>query len=191
MRHTGILPFSLCAMLWACNTTPSRETPAQHTSVRFTAEDTLAMERCAEMLDTMIFPKVDTPIWGYRFRISGDFNGDGAEETFYEHYYSRRDKRETNKYYSGNEDIYDLDRISNDKDVLSFMSCDSCGVDTLPVYGVTGPLFVKNEGDLDGDGGDEVGFVPALPQMSSMNHYHILSYKGRHWVEVYSFGIRE
>src|SRR5437867_3380843 len=38
-------------------------------------------------------------IWGYRFHITGDFTGSGHPQTLTEHFYSRRDKRETNKFY--------------------------------------------------------------------------------------------
>ena len=136
-------------------------------------------------------PVMDTPVWGYRFTIKGDFNGDGRQDTFYEHFYSMKERRETNKFFSGDEDIYELANIAGDKDVSSYMTCNNCGVDTLPASGCIGPLFVKNEGDLDGDGADEIGYVPSLAQMSSINRYHILSYKKGKWVELCTFGMWE
>ncbi len=134
---------------------------------------------------------VDTPIYGYRFKIIGNFSADGNRDTFYEHYFSLRDNKETNKFYSGEEDIYDLDSIASEKKVISFFLSSNPDLDTLHAGGVFGPLFIKNEGDLDGDGGDEIGFVPSLPQLSSVNHYHILSLKHKKWIELYSFEIRE
>ena len=137
------------------------------------------------------FIVLDTPVWGYRFTIVGDFNGDGRRDTLHEHFFSRLLNQETNKYYSGNEDIYDLANIAAAKDVISFMACSNCGVDTFPTGLVTGPLFIKNEGDLDGDGADEIGYVPSLPQMSYLNHYNICSYRSGQWKELYSFSMWE
>ena len=134
---------------------------------------------------------IDTPIMGYRFTLIGDFNGDGKKDTFIEHFYSEVEHQETNKFFSGKEDIYDLDKIKNRKEVRSFFLCSNPSIDTLYAGGVIGPLFIKNEGDLDGDGGDEIGYVPSLPQMSSMNEYYVLSLKHNEWVVLYSFEIRE
>ena len=138
-----------------------------------------------------IDPKNIKPVFGYRFQIIGDFDGDSIQDTLREHFYSRRDKKETNKYYSGIDDFWvEIDSIKN-KDCQSYMLCSNPMLDTIPVYGVFGPLFVKNEGNIDNDPGDEISFVPSLPQQSSMNRCHILSFKHGKWKEIYSFEIRE
>ena len=144
-----------------------------------------------QMIMRGYMPVMDTPIWGYRFTIRGDFNGDGKADTFYEHFYSKKEHRETNKYFSGDEDIYELGDIADEKEVDAYMACNGCGVDTLHSGGCIGPLFIKNEGDLDGDGADEVGYVPSIAQMSSINRYHILSYKHGEWMDICRFEIRE
>ena len=131
------------------------------------------------------------PIWGYRFRIAGDFDADGKKDTLYEHFYSMRDKKETNKYFSGIEDVWVLYDSVDARDCRSFFLSNHKKLDTVPIGGVFGPLWLKNEGDLDKDGGDEISFVESLPQQSSINHCIILSFKKGKWQEIYRFEVRE
>lgn len=131
-----------------------------------------------------------TPIYGYRFQISGDFNGDGVQESFTEHYFSLRDKRETNKYYSGIDDVRILYDSIFERDCISFFKCSNPVLDTIPVGGIVGPIFLKNEGDLDGDGGDEVSFVGSTFSPSSVTHCYIVSFKRGKWENIFSFWIR-
>lgn len=48
---------------------------------------------------------------------------------------------------------------------------------------------MKNEGDLTGDGTDEVSYVVNWADWSNMNTWHIMSYKNKAWKELYSFPI--
>jgi hypothetical protein len=41
------------------------------------------------------------PVFGYRFVITGDFDGDGRKERLVEHYYSGIDNKETYKFDEG------------------------------------------------------------------------------------------
>lgn len=133
----------------------------------------------------------DNSIWGHRFKISGDFDGDGQQETLTEFYYSHRDQKETNKYFKGIEDVWVLYDSANVRKCQSFLLCNNPKLDTIPVSGILGPIWLKNEGDLDGDGGDEVSYVASSPQQSSINFCHLLSYKKNRWKELYNFEIRE
>jgi hypothetical protein len=77
-----------------------------------------------------VFIQTLKPITGYRFVITGDFNGDGVKETLTEHYISRIDSKETNKYYEG----LDYDRsvtAAIHKDPFSFVTCSNRLIDTL------------------------------------------------------------
>jgi len=135
------------------------------------------------------------PVWGYRFNITGDFNGDGRADTLTEHFYSRRDKRETNKFYTGLDDVFSMCDSVHAKNVLAYVSCSDPGIaaDTFYVseaYGL-GVLFLQNEGDLDGDGGDEVSAVFSFEQMSSINSCTIFTLKNGRWKELLGFEIRE
>ena len=131
------------------------------------------------------------PIWGHRFKISGDFDGNGQQETLTEFYYSHRDQKETNKYFKGIEDVWVLYDSAEIRKCQSFLLCSNSKLDTIPVSGILGPIWLKNEGDLDGDGGDEVSFVASYPQQSSLNFCRLLSYKKNQWKELYTFEIRE
>jgi uncharacterized protein (DUF486 family) len=136
-------------------------------------------------------PCDNQPILGYRFSLKGDFKGDGHTETYTEHYYSLRDQKETNKFYTCVTDVWGLADSATKKLNDSYYLCSDPSMDTLRIGGFIGSLFAKNEGDLDGDGGDEIGYVPSFAQQSSLNDYHIISYKHGWWVELYSFGIWE
>ena len=56
-------------------------------------------------------PEEIKPIWGHRFKISGDFDSDGQQETLTEFYYSHRDQKETNKYFKGIEDVWEGENL--------------------------------------------------------------------------------
>ena len=136
-------------------------------------------------------PEEIKSIWGHRFKISGDFDGDGQQETLTEFYYSHRDQKETNKYFKGVEDVWVLYDSAEVRKCQSFLLCSNPKLDTIPVSGILGPIWLKNEGDLDGDGGDEVSYVASYPQQSSVNFCRLLSYKTNQWKELYTFEIRE
>ena len=133
------------------------------------------------------------PITGYRFIITGDFNGDGIKDTLTEHYINPIDRKETNKYYEG----LDYDRsvtAAVHKDPFSFITCSNKRIDTLIIH-IGGQLFgisyMKNEGDLDGDGGDEISYVVDWADWSSVNTCHVVSCKNGKWLELYSFETRD
>jgi|GEM_PF-6229826 len=51
-------------------------------------------------------------------------------------------------------------------------------------------LFWENLGDLDGDGGEELAYVPNYADHSSINHFQIVSWK-KGWQTPFRFEIRE
>ena len=126
--------------------------------------------------------------------ISGDFDGDGSKENLYEHYFSNKVKKEiqvphTKDDYSDFEDGSFFDRV-RDLEPESFMICSNNQIDTLHLgtpEATLGLYYIKNEGDLDGDGGDEVSLVMNWLQYSTTTFCTILSYKKEKWVELYSF----
>ncbi|QEM04161.1 hypothetical protein DIU31_011820 [Mucilaginibacter rubeus] len=130
-------------------------------------------------------------VWGYRFVINGDFDGDGRQEKLTEHYFNGLTNKETNKFYNGDYD-YDI-KMANGKRSYSFIVCDNeliRRIDVVPV-GNFGLLYLKNEGDLNGDGGDEISYVTNKADWSSFNEYKIMTYKNRKWVVLYWFPIWE
>lgn len=133
------------------------------------------------------------PIWGYRFVVAGDFNGDGKQDTLTEHFVSGLDGKETNKYY--NTDNYDtLVALTGEKQPRSFMVPSTPEIDTLPIaehLQLLGAAFVKNEGDLDGNGTDEVSFVVEWADWSSINSCHVVTWTKVGWKELLVFGIHD
>jgi hypothetical protein len=131
------------------------------------------------------------PIFGYRFVIKGDFNGDGKKETLTELFYSGTEGKETNKFY---ENIpYDsLVALTVSKMPASFAVSSDPSIDTLNVAAeaqLLGIAFMKNEGDLDGDGGDEVSYVVNWADWSNLNSCKLVSYKKNKWVQLFEFDI--
>ncbi|MDP4221132.1 MAG: hypothetical protein Q8916_09195 [Bacteroidota bacterium] len=139
-------------------------------------------------------------IMGYRFRIKGKFGGSSHFVSLTEHYVSTRDHQETNKYYEGLEGDLDayglLVTLTERKMPLCYLeSTDS----VLPRFELpssnTGQLLglslLRNEGDLDGDGSDEISFVMNWADWSSVNSCYIASFINGSWHIVYSFDIRD
>ena len=147
-----------------------------------------------EQKDKIIHSSVDTitPVFGYRFTISGDFNGDGKEEKLTEHYYSSIDNKESNKFYEGLPDYTKLVELTIKKDPRSFVTSGSKFIDTLHISQggqLLGLSYLKNEGDLNGDGTDELSYVVNWADWSNVNTWHLMTYKNGKWIELYSFGI--
>jgi hypothetical protein len=131
-------------------------------------------------------------VFGYRFEIEGDFNGDGKNENLKEHFYDLKTNSETNKFYDSiGYDILVAITVMHKKP-YSFLLSDNNKIDTLRVTKSgqqLGLSFLKNEGDLDRDGGDEISYVVNWADWSNMNTCHIMSYKNKEWIELYSFEI--
>lgn len=139
-------------------------------------------------------PKNIKPVFGYRFKISGDFDGDGNKENLTEHYVSGIDGKETNKLYEGLTAFSQLVELVDRKKPISFVRSDNPRIDTLPISSngqLLGLSYLKNEGDLNGDGTDEVSYVIDCADRSNLNTWHIVTYKDRQWKPLYSFSIRD
>ena len=133
------------------------------------------------------------PILGHRFEIYGDFNGDGISDTLTEHYFDGNKKVETNKFYENIE--YDsLVSITIKKNPISFVTSTDQKIDTLKIYSgghgqLLGLSYLKNEGDLNNDGTDEVSYVIDWADWSNLNTWHLMTFKNKKWTELYSFKI--
>jgi hypothetical protein len=137
-------------------------------------------------------PKNIKPVLGYRFIIPGDFDGDGKKENLIEHFYSALDNKETNKFYDSLPDYAQLVALTIKKEPYSFVISDNKSIDTLSIAStgqLLGLAFLKNEGDLNGDGTDEVSYVVNWASWSNLNTWHIVTYKNKKWKELYSFPI--
>ena len=61
----------------------------------------------------------------------------------------------------------------------------------LKLDGDLGVYFLTNEGDLDGDGSDEIGFMTVYRDYSNINYFRIYSYTGNSWKEIFSTKVHE
>jgi hypothetical protein len=129
-------------------------------------------------------------IYGYRYSLIGDFNGDGETETLTEHYFDQDSGKEVSKYLDS---IDDMDRTLQIHP-FSFMLSENKNIDTL-IIGLGGQLseihFIKNEGDLNGDKTDEISYVTSYADYSSLNTCLIITYSTNNWKEIYSFPVWE
>ncbi len=141
--------------------------------------------------------KIDTsnlgnPILGYRFIIEGDFDGDGKKEKLVEHYFSKIDNQESPKYYQNMPEYGNFVTLVTEKKPFSFALSDNPKIDTLVFSDnpqLLGLAFLKNEGDLNGDGTDELSFVVNWADWSNLNTWQIYTYQDKKWKSIYSFPI--
>jgi hypothetical protein len=131
------------------------------------------------------------PNWGYRFKITGDFDGDGKQEKLTERFYSQRDRKETNKFYHSIHDLEMSIDSSKIKRCKSFLICTDLKIDTFFTKGMLGLRWLKNEGDLDQDGGEELSFAIVNSGDFSKTHCFIFSFKNGAWHELHKFDIQE
>ncbi len=159
---------------------PESTSPKTDTCRNYTYLDTLASDT--------------TPVWGYRFVITGDFDGDRKVDTLTEHFLDGHTHQETNKFYNGLPDYSKLVNMTTRKEPICILSCHHTSIDTLTVIAGGfhfGLLYLKNEGDLNGDGTDEVSYVVNAADYSSLNTWHIVTYQNRKWKRLYQFDIWE
>ncbi len=136
-------------------------------------------------------PKDIQPIIGYRFFIEGDFDGDGKKEKLTEHYTSSADGKETNKRYSLIGDNAQLIALQDKKEPYSYLLSNNNKIDTFRLGErgngqLLGLSLLRNEGDLNGDGRDEVSYIRQYADWSSLNSLHIITYAKQGWKELYA-----
>ncbi|MBL7950968.1 MAG: hypothetical protein JNM62_04555 [Flavobacteriales bacterium] len=128
---------------------------------------------------------------GHRFKITALLTGGGPPDTLVEHLASRRGHVELAKYVA--DLCYDsLVSRAYRLDPEIFVSCTGDGVDTLFIRtggGTFGLALLMNEGDLDGDGRDEIGYVLDHADWSNTNTYIVMSFDGYEWTELFRFAI--
>jgi hypothetical protein len=192
MKIPLIIIFSVLTLLFSCDSSTKKTQDRKIVTII----DTLHQDRAKttnSLEETLkAIPKSIKPVFGYRFIISGDFDGDGKKEKLIEHFFSGLDNCETNKFYDGLSDYGQLVALTVKKETFSFVSSDNNLIDTLHIsFGgqLLGLSYLKNEGDLNGDGTDEVSYVVDWADWSNLNTWHIVTYKNKKWTELYSFPI--
>ena len=132
---------------------------------------------------------------GKKLKITGDFNGDGTIDTIYESYFNDSTHKEIYKP----DNLKDEDSNSNKFFIknkgASRLICSIRGVDTLDISlgnPTVGMLYLKNLGDIMGDGRDEVGYIVDWYDFSNSNTCHVIRLtEDKKWKELFSFPINE
>ena len=133
------------------------------------------------------------PIFGYRFRITGDFDGDGKRETLRERFLNGWTGKEADKYYAGME-YNDFVIYNGNRRPMTIITSGNKAIDTLKIDDSRqslGLAWLKNEGDLNGDGGDEVSYIPNFADWSETNTCHLMTYSGGTWHKLMEVDVRE
>lgn len=125
-----------------------------------------------------------------RSPLIGDFDGDGTLDTLTLHVLARPGYREMV-----------LPTEIDDADSLTayivrqnpVVIVTGLGFDTLRLGEgqIRGAAWLSNEGDLNGDGTDELAYVPDNADFSNLNACHIVNARTGHWRELASFNIHE
>jgi hypothetical protein len=133
------------------------------------------------------------PDMGQRLSISGDFDGDGTIDTLTEFFCSGLTDKETCKYYDSIE-YYDHWFINDMKQTYCFIAAKNKLVDTIWIsdeYPDFGLFTLRNEGDLDGNGTDEITIGRDPCDASSLNHVDLLTYTKTGWQVMYYIPVWE
>jgi hypothetical protein len=138
------------------------------------------------------FTDIGNPIWGYRFVITGDFDGDHVIDTIKERFIDNKTGFETNKFFENLElldyQVYDVKKRSVNAFLETILRNKK---DTLSAIGKLGVSWLENIGDIDGNGTDEIGMVHYHPDMSSVNTFRIYTFNNGSWEFFYGFPIRD
>jgi hypothetical protein len=192
MKALFIITISYLFILISCENSSQKSHNIEIVSninnlVRDSSKNVNQME---EVLKTI--PKNITAVLGNRFVISGDFDGDKKKEKLTEHFFSSLDNKETNKFYNNLANYDQLIALTIKKSPYSFLISENKIIDSLHIASteqLLGLSFLKNEGDLNEDGTDEISYVIDWADWSNLNTFHLATYKNKKWIELYTFPI--
>lgn len=129
-----------------------------------------------------------------RWEVKGDFNGDGREEILKESYTSSLNNKEIILPQIG-EIEYDslVSLVVKYKPQVSLISSDD-GIRELFLVKadqLLGVSWLKNLGDIDRNGTDEISVVIDWADWSSVNTCRVFSFRNDNWDEIAAFEIRD
>jgi hypothetical protein len=131
---------------------------------------------------------------GSRLIVIADVNADGILDTLKEKFISQQSGNEVSKMKDTTISYDEFLNYLKQQQPHCYMSTGNKVIDSLPISSaqqLLGLLFIKNEGDLNGDGGDEISYVINWADQSNRNECILVTYKENRWVELCRFDIFE
>lgn len=126
-----------------------------------------------------------------KLTVTGDFNGDGKQETLSQHTYSNRYKIELDSAADPFQHTWDTVIHWFEEQEASVFLLSDAGNDTLQLGLAHGLYCLINIGDNNGDGKDEIAVAVDLLDESQLNHCTVYSFCQNKWQPLTRFTIRE
>ncbi len=127
------------------------------------------------------------PVLGYRFNLTGDFDGDGSSENLVERF-TNKNGAELNKYLKSDDNVFRDQCMDVLQNPVQFLWSEKLKMDTLYCDNLQ---IAQNLGDLDEDGGHEIGIMSNNGDYSSLSSYNIYSLKNGSWKKLLSIAVWE
>ena len=109
--------------------------------------------------------------------ITGDFNGDGTKEKAWFYYPNRQELAE---YYNGSDPVLDAKYRDNPKLKNIYVRFSNPQIPSIKIKEYWSGVPV-NEGDLNGDGADEIGSLLDW-WIGGWLSYHVYTFRTRKWI---------
>jgi hypothetical protein len=122
----------------------------------------------------------------------GDFDGDGREDTIFQHNYSRLTGAEIDHSPDPFQNEWDtVVKWFYDRDADVYLTTHKNGQDTLHVGPAQGLYCLINIGDINADRKDEIALVVDYLDFSRVNSCQIYSLCNNKWTQLKQFGVQE
>lgn len=126
--------------------------------------------------------------------LRGDFDGDGRPDILKAYAIRRPGYQPFDAYGLREKAEYDrwVEWVVAHRPLVVLVSPNR-KLDTLKVGEgqIFGLSWLKNEGDLNGDGSDEISYVPDNADWSNLNGCYLMTWRGGHWEQLLAFDIHE
>lgn len=171
MKHTFYL-FILSVGLLSCHN--QTEKAVDHSAVLKTSDNKIKLRKLEKL-------------W-----VTGDFDGDGNQDTLYQHNFSRLTKTEIDSSADPFENDWDsFSKWFYDQEANVYLKINKTEQETLNVGSAQGLYCLLNIGDNNADKKDEIAFVIDYLDMSRVNSCVIYSLCKDKWTLLKQFGIHE
>lgn len=147
-------------------------------------------------IDNSIFPKTaDNKIKLHKLEklfVVGDFDGDGKQDTIFQHNFSKLTKAEIE--YSADPFQNEWDTVVKwfyDQEADLYLTISKSNTDTLSLGTAQGLYCLINVGDNNADGKDEIALVIDYLDFSRVNSCKIYSWCKDKWTLLKEFGVHE